>query len=307
MRRPQPPDRGPEASCETRSIVHRCRTCEWPDVVGGVSKPARKRSSPPSSIVGFSATRHRTRSSSPALIGGCAEQPARPADPRDGAGIVHFSGSIDPAAVDAFIARHATDRVDRVVVDSPGGDVVAGIRFANRIADRRADVEVENLCASSCANDLFAAGRRKIIDDRAPVLWHGSILQKDFRERGADCDRRILKAAGAPGYDAQWTRRSLEAEVEYCRSYRQAVELQRAFFARVGVDEYITRMGQEPQTFDGIWTVPVAVMQRMGLTGVEARPEYGSHEDLKHWNHDATPRRSCRSASTTTGRSSSSR
>ncbi len=220
------------------------------------------------------------------LLGGCAAEPVQQDDPRDRGGIIHFSGSISGRSVDAFMARHADERVERVVVDSPGGDVAAGIRLANWIADRHADVEVENLCASSCANYLFAAGRRKVIDDRALVLWHGSILQKDFRERGADCDRRIATLDRSPAHDVEQTRREREAEVAYCDSYRQTVESQRAFFARVGVDEYITRMGQEPRAFDGIWTVPVAVMKRMGLHGVEARAEYGSHDDLKHWNHD---------------------
>ncbi len=207
-----------------------------------------------------------------------------PHDPPDRDDAVRFSGRIDDRSVAAFIARHAQRRIARVVVDSPGGDVVAGLRLANWIVDRQADVEVENRCESSCANYVFAAGRRKIIDDRALVVWHGSLLQKDFRERGADCGRRIA-ALGRASADDVAAKRELETEVGYCDAYRRAVELQRAFFARVGVDEYVTRMGQEPRAFEGVWTVPVAVMERMGLKDVEARPEYGTHDDLRHWNH----------------------
>jgi len=214
------------------------------------------------------------------LLAGCTTAPPV----RDQDGIVHFSGSISDRSVSEFIARQTDAPVTRVVVDSPGGDVVSGIRLANWIFDHHADVEVENQCASSCASYLFAAGRRKIIDDRALVLWHGSILQKDFRERGAQCERHIRELTDA-GKDFE-TLRAHDPEVAYCFAYRNAVEAQRAFFARVGVDEYVTRMGQEPHDFQSIWTVPVDVMTRMGLTGVEARRGYATHGDLKHWNQE---------------------
>jgi hypothetical protein len=214
------------------------------------------------------------------VLAGCTVDPPV----RDQDGVVRFSGSINDRSVSAFIARHGDARVTRVVVDSPGGDVMSGIRLANWIVDRHADVEVEARCASSCANYLFAAGRRKIIDDRAIVLWHGSILQKDFRARGDECERRI-RALQRAGEDVDALRAS-DPEIAYCLAYRDAVEAQRAFFARVGVDEYVTRMGQEPHDFGSIWTIPVDVMERLGLTGVEARRGYGTHGDLKHWNQE---------------------
>ncbi len=99
-------------------------------------------------------------------------------------GVALFAGAIDPATVAAFIAAHRDERITRVVVDSPGGDVAAALALANWMLDREVDVEVRGLCGSSCANYLFAPGRRKIIDDRAIVLWHGSILQNVMARMG---------------------------------------------------------------------------------------------------------------------------
>ncbi|WP_345421066.1 hypothetical protein [Halioxenophilus aromaticivorans] len=42
------------------------------------------------------------------------------------------------------------------------------------------DVEIVNTCASSCANHVFPAGKRKILNSDAVLLWHGSSFQPDI-------------------------------------------------------------------------------------------------------------------------------
>ena len=198
--------------------------------------------------------------------------------------VVEFGGAITAASVEAFIAAHRDARIERVVLDSMGGDVASALTLANWMVDRRVDVEVRNLCASSCANYLFAAGRRKIIDERAVVVWHGSMLQKDFRAMCAPQVPRAEPTFGPPGYVEGLDAAMREARTGMCGAYRTLVADQDAFFARVHVDEYLTRLGQEPTNFDVLWTVPVPVMERMGLTGVEARPDYASRADIARFN-----------------------
>jgi hypothetical protein len=200
-------------------------------------------------------------------VAGCASDFDRGVQ-RDVGGIVHFYGPITAGGVSVFIARHRGERVERVVVNSMGGDVEAGIRLGNWIVDRGADVEVDTFCGSSCANYLFAAGRRKIIDADAIVVWHGSIQEKRFRDTCAATAN---------------TRKAFDPA--FCDAYRALIALQTAFFTRVGVDEYVTRLGREPRILAQAWTVPVDVMARFGLTGVEARANYGTHTDLAQWTH----------------------
>lgn len=184
---------------------------------------------------------------------------------------------------------HTDDRVRRVVLDSPGGDVVAGIALGQWILDRGADVEVRKLCASSCANYPFVAGRRKIIDDGAIVVWHGSALQENFRHRLADCPRRLAELAHAGGEFADAYLRELAAEETMCGALASMRDAQNAFFERVGASEYVTRMGQEPRAFDALWTVSLATMASMGITQVEAPSSYGSHDYMKRFNEPDDP------------------
>ena len=200
-----------------------------------------------------------------------------------------FTGLITLESVTAFINGAGDGKYARIVLDSPGGNVADALVLGNWIVDHELDVEVKKDCVSSCANYLFAAGRRKIIDDGAVIVWHGSIGQKNFRERGARCDQRIRELERSSGDPLDKPREDLANERAWCAWYPTVVAAERAFFTRVGLDEYITRMGQEPKNFEAIWTVPVSVMNRMGLNNVEVRATYASHDDLKLWNRVDDP------------------
>ncbi len=215
---------------------------------------------------------------------GCAERAALvPASalPAETAETAVFTGAIDAASVDAFLARHANTTARRLVVDSPGGDVEQGIRLGDWILDHAMDVEVRAMCGSSCANYVFIAGRHKTIAPGGFVIWHGSAMQKNFRDRATDCPRRLEELRHRGGEPADRDVEALDREALYCASLAKLIAMQDAFFARVGASEYITRLGQEPHAFDASWIVPVDGMARLGLGDVHAPPGYGSADDLR--------------------------
>ncbi len=219
---------------------------------------------------------------------GCLEE-ATPDRESTASEIVTFSGSIDTASVAGFIDSQAGRRIARVILDSPGGEIRSGIVLANWILDRCADVQVSKACASSCANYLFLAGRRKIIDDGAIVIWHGSALQEDFRRLLADCPRRISELTHSGGELVDRYLRELEDEEARCRYFSAAVDEQNAFFARIGASEYVTRMGQEPHEFRALWTVSPETMAQLGIAQVEAPANYGSHDYMRRFNRPDDP------------------
>jgi len=149
----------------------------------------------------------------------------------------------------AELLRHLADgRVQIIAVDSPGGDVHEAMKIGRLVHDRALDLKVVGVCASSCANYLFPAARKKFIEPGARVVWHGNRHQKDFRE------------------DA------------LCRGqerFLSGMDREREFFQSVGVDEYIARVGQEP-VFHGDFTLSVADMRLFGVTEVYAESDYGS-------------------------------
>ncbi|MFZ6643825.1 hypothetical protein ACO0LL_29140 [Undibacterium sp. TC4M20W] len=58
--------------------------------------------------------------------------------------------------------------------------------------------------------------------------------------------------------------------------------MQAELFSQIGIDEYITRLGQEPIWYkvDG-WTATIELMNKMGIKNVEANPNYASANYLK--------------------------
>ncbi|ADG10279.1 hypothetical protein B7G68_09265 [Caulobacter segnis] len=87
-----------------------------------------------------------------------------------------FSGEINSASSAAFVDALATLEPATplvIVVHSNGGEINAGIAMGEALAPLKTTVVAQRVCASSCANYLFTAGDRRVIDDDALLLFHG--------------------------------------------------------------------------------------------------------------------------------------
>ena len=72
--------------------------------------------------------------------------------------------------------------INLLEINSPGGDVIAGLELGNWVLDNNLDVRIGAICASSCANYVFPAGNKKILQEHSLLLWHGSSYQSDVDE-----------------------------------------------------------------------------------------------------------------------------
>jgi hypothetical protein len=190
-----------------------------------------------------------------------------------------YAGRIDKAHVNEFIDKYADVPIEKLIIFSPGGDGEAGLKLANWVKDRNLDVEVRTLCMSACANFVFAAGNKKIIEPGGVLIWYGSMEQKDFREHQEKYEALLSKKPSDLTSDEKDFLTKDEFKYQSIKRMRQ---LQATFFSRVGVDEYITRLGQEPHIYrsDG-WTVTPDVMTKMGFKNVVCPPDYGSEQYVK--------------------------
>ncbi|MCH8537198.1 MAG: hypothetical protein LAT66_05425, partial [Alkalimonas sp.] len=149
----------------------------------------------------------------------------------------------------------------------------AGIKIGHLIHEHAIDIEVVDYCISCCANYLFTAAVHKTIHDGAMVVWHGNSQQKDFREFD-QCNRTTSSFDGMPmDQDEIDALSSPEAQLEW----QDRREREQAFFQRIGVNEFIARVGQEP-VFVGDFTMTVADMHKFGVTNVSAPSAYASAE-----------------------------
>jgi hypothetical protein len=84
-----------------------------------------------------------------------------------------------------------------VVKDATGGDGLAAMAFGILIHRHGWDVEVTDLCASSCANFIFPAGKTKYLNQGSMLLFHGGPRQANLLEMAENFDRTSTMK-GAP-------------------------------------------------------------------------------------------------------------
>ena len=168
--------------------------------------------------------------------------------------------------------RQVSDRqpVHTLLITSTGGEINAGMDFGEWTFEQRLDVEVDEICLSSCANYVFPAARNKLIRPGAVVAWHGSARQRGLMERlEREIDGRLRSLAGPQrDHERQRMRRATADYLE--RSQRR----QDAFFQRLRVDEFVTRIGAEEYGVNDLYFLSVGDMSRFGITNVIAPPDY---------------------------------
>jgi hypothetical protein len=187
---------------------------------------------------------------------------------------VTFIGRIDSAAADALIVLLKTNQFRTLRIDSPGGDVAAGMRIGDAIHGLSLDVVVSRICTSSCANYVFPAGANKRIDEGAFVLWHGDARQWNFV---AEMDR-LQKLDDGTGAD-----QLNESERRWLNSYRKVVHDQDDYYRRIGIRDGLARIGHETTPRARAWTVTVSTMAQYGIRNVAAPPNYGTTEYCDKW------------------------
>ena len=148
-----------------------------------------------------------------------------------------YTGSIEADLNRSLFQQIAGKNITRLVITSDGGDVVAGIALGQWVFDNGIDIEVRDYCLSSCANYVFTAGRNKVIHPGAVVAWHGNynhLLQTGLWQDDID-------------YRMQQTGEDRATATQYARELAtRLADMERAFFAHIGVDEYICWAGKMP-------------------------------------------------------------
>jgi hypothetical protein len=93
-------------------------------------------------------------------------------------GVIQYFGPIDMQRVEKF--KRLYQQGDKLLVNSNGGSLYAGIDMGNFIHQNRMTVEVANLCISSCANYIFLAAETKVLNKNSLVVFHGGPKQANF-------------------------------------------------------------------------------------------------------------------------------
>jgi hypothetical protein len=97
-----------------------------------------------------------------------------------------LTGDITPQvffeAKDCLVKSTAKEKTF-VVAGSNGGDWESALALGILIHKHGWDVEIADICASSCANFIFPAGKKKYLHDDSMLLYHGGPHQQNMLEK----------------------------------------------------------------------------------------------------------------------------
>lgn len=112
----------------------------------------------------------------------------------------------------AAFAKAWTPATTLVRVNLQGGNAPDGIQMARLIHEKKLDIEVDQLCASSCANYLFPAARHKVILPGAALALHGTMT---LTAQSTDAELRSnMVNGGMPPAQADAMLPSFRAELQ---------------------------------------------------------------------------------------------
>jgi hypothetical protein len=190
---------------------------------------------------------------------------------------VVYVGILNDQNIERFLEIVRDKEVLRLIISSGGGEINAGMRLGDWVFDNNVDIVIERICASSCANYVFTAGRRKTLNEGAIVAWHGNILQK------TGFSNEELRETVTQTFEtlSEDVKKELDLETMVARTilqmgeYRVAgIENQARFFEKIGVDEFICRIGNEKYGALDFFTLSVEDMARFGVSNVQASWNY---------------------------------
>lgn len=190
---------------------------------------------------------------------------------------VTYAGKINDNNIERFLHTVAGKPVSELIISSIGGEVNAGMKMGEWVFEHHVDIVIERMCMSSCANYVFTAGRKKTINKNSIVAWHGSILQAN---ESSDED---LRAAVIEGYALlpENEKKKLVLEDLITQSIRQMREYrsittarQERYFHKIGVDEFICRVGNDKYGAEDFFFLSVKDMAAFGVLNVHAPIDY---------------------------------
>lgn len=201
---------------------------------------------------------------STSLLTACATLPGEPVARQSierSAARAYYSGPLDWEGVHRLQALAQGVRIRVLEVDSQGGEAEPAMALGYWLHGNQINLEVNGRCLGSCANYLFPAAAKKLIQPGSIVAWQGNLhLRLQQQERPQDFTPRptLLDASGLT-------------------ALRQQVSLEQTFFSTIGVDERLCWIGKlPPYRVPGYYVMPPEDLRRFGVREVRTEQDYSA-------------------------------
>jgi hypothetical protein len=176
--------------------------------------------------------------------------------------------------------KKAKNDIQWIYINSAGGQIDISMDMGLWVFRNGLNVRVQNVCLSSCANYIFPAGKKKVIEKNAIVAWHGSAIQKNLNSLEI---KQIDNALASIDDPAEREKEKNKIIKDYSQ-YISAMKLkQENFFNKIGVNQDITVIGQsEKYNVKNYWAMSVEDMNKFGIMNVIAPDDYPKSEVSKY-------------------------
>lgn len=141
------------------------------------------------------------------------------------------------------LVRSTAAKKTFVVKNGTGGDGLAAIAFGTLIHRHGWDVEVTDLCISSCANFIFPAGKTKYLHHDSLLVFHGGYHQANFLDWAQELDRRS-SSTGTPVDSLVLGQENKEGVLRYTSTPSKADDEVRAFLSVTKSSTFVEHLGK---------------------------------------------------------------
>lgn len=191
-------------------------------------------------------------------------------------GYIKYSGTISRKKNELVekLYNKAKTKPKRIIVSSEGGDVEAGMELGTWIIKNELDVEIGSYCISSCANYVFLAGKKKILNAKSLLGWHGGVLQrsdlpfmdnnylKDVSALTNNCETRELKE-----------KYKKNLQFHFKENFNEILNNECNFFKEIGTDYSIILIGHHMKYYSRIvgfdlWSYRIEALINLGVKDI---------------------------------------
>lgn len=186
-----------------------------------------------------------------------------------------YQGLLTEAANEkaAELYDRSSRKPQAVHITSIGGSAIAGMQLGSWIAAHDLAVHVSTKCFSSCASYVFPAGRIKILEPTAILLWHGGATQPITEGELENLLDGVLAELSADERGELLRHRSRESLIHELKRSREYLMMQeREYFAMLGVDSRLATLGHlyqhellEPDDHYVGWDYSLDDLARLGV------------------------------------------
>lgn len=124
------------------------------------------------------------------------------------------------------------ETIRQVVLNSRGGDTYEAIQIGRVLKNAEVDILVRGLCLSSCANYLFLAGKKKIIENGI-VGFHGNTIALIEELGGIEkAVSSVFPSSHRIQVNAVDFRRRTKKTMEWEKEFLEALDIPQEFFSQ---------------------------------------------------------------------------